>query len=787
MKAKKLKPERINEIIGVLFLLLGLYALISLLFFHPNDHSFYTSYPNQQYRNVTGVAGVYLAHYLRLSFGLSSFSIPILFLFWSSCFFLQRVPQKKWIEFLGIAISLLSIASLFSLLAGEHWKMNAGGFTGYFIAANLEKYFGIAGGLIISICCLALSLILATDFLLYPLFEKLLEWAKNRIAEIRDRFPLKKEWGIKFKKPESKKESQPFLQKLTHPFIIPKVKKYGSFKEALTESSERFKQTEEEKEVIFNEALKSVVRVKKIKETITGQSSSSVEHPKKKNQANEPQLQETKVSLDSDASFINYQLPSTSLLKSPTNVVPIEDDLQGNSRILEETLRDFGIEAKVIEIEQGPVITRYELMPAPGVKINRIASLSDDLALVLKATSIRFLTPIPGKSAVGIEIPNSTTTTVFLKELLESNEYRKNHFELPLLLGKDTSGRPIVSDLTEMPHLLIAGATGSGKTVCVNSLIAGLLFSRPPHELKFVMVDPKMVELATYHDIPHMLTPVVTDVRKAAGTLNWLVSEMERRYQIFATCGTRNIQAFNNRKRSEESGETEKANEIPKSLPYIILVIDELADLMVVAQDKVETAITRLAQLSRAVGIHLILATQRPSVDVITGVIKANFPARISFKVASKVDSRTVLDMNGADKLLGKGDMLFLKPGEPKPTRGQATFITDEEISSIVQFIKEQQGPQYLSEIEAVSDGKSSHRMMEKDELYDEAVRIVLETRQASVSVLQRKLRLGYGRAARIIDMMEQEGIVGSYQGSKPRDILVDRVQEVGESSASDS
>ena len=345
----------------------------------------------------------------------------------------------------------------------------------------------------------------------------------------------------------------------------------------------------------------------------------------------------------------------------------------------------------------------------------------------------------------------------------------------------------MTADLAEMPHLLIAGTTGSGKTVCVNSIIAGLLFSRPPQELKFVMVDPKMVELAAYKDIPHMLTPVVTDVRKAAGTLNWLVAEMERRYQIFATCGTRNIQAFNNRKQPKDLETVENNNEIPKKLPYIILVIDELADLMVVAQDKVETAITRLAQLSRAVGVHLILATQRPSVDVITGVIKANFPARIAFKVASKVDSRTVLDMNGADKLLGKGDMLFLKPGDPKPIRGQATFITDEEINASVHFIKEQQGPQYLSEIEAASNGKSTQRSMEKDELYDEAVRVVLETRQASVSVLQRKLRLGYGRAARIIDMMEEEGIVGSYQGSKPRDILVDRAQEVGESSANDS
>ncbi len=782
MKAKKLKQERINEIIGVLFLLIGLFTLVSLLFFHPSDHSFYTSYPNQQYRNVTGISGVYLAHYLRLVFGLSAFSIPALFLFWSSCFFLQKVPQKKWVEFIGIAISLLSIATLFSLLTAGNFKVTAGGLLGYLVAGNLEKYFGVIGGLIISICCLALSLVLATDFLLYPLFESLVEWIRETTGRVQAQHP-KQERVLQSKKKVLSEEPKPFFQK----FMVPKVKKYNTGEKGSYNTNTAFelKQVEKEKEANFKEAFNNTVKIKKLKET------QPVNVFPKKKQTQETESSQTEIPairIQENPIAINYRLPSIDLLKiSAVSQVPLEDDLQGNSRILEDTLRDFGIEAKVVEIEQGPVITRYELLPAPGVKVNRIVSLSDDLAMVLKAPTIRFIAPIPGKAAIGIEIPNTSTTTVFLRELLESDEYRKSNYQLPLLLGKDTSGKAMIADLAEMPHLLIAGATGSGKTVCVNSIIAGLLFSKPPEDLKFVMVDPKMVELATYRDIPHMLTPVVTDVRKAAGTLNWLVTEMERRYQFFATCGTRNIQAFNNRKQANGSSSDDKGQEIPKRLPYIILVIDELADLMVVAQDKVETAITRLAQLSRAVGIHLILATQRPSVDVITGVIKANFPARISFKVASKVDSRTVLDMNGADKLLGKGDMLFMKPGDPKPTRGQATFISDEEINATTQFIKGQQGPQYLSEIEAVSDGKSSMRNMEKDEIYDEAVRVVLETRQASVSVLQRRLRLGYGRAARIIDMMEHEGIVGSYQGSKPRDILIDRVQEVSESSAGET
>src|SRR3989338_2345224 len=327
-----------------------------------------------------------------------------------------------------------------------------------------------------------------------------------------------------------------------------------------------------------------------------------------------------------------------------------------------------------------------------------------------------------------------------------------------------------------MPHLLIAGTTGSGKTVCVNSIIAGLLYSKTPAELKFVMIDPKMVELSIYRDIPHMMTPVVTDPKKAAVTLQWVVNEMDKRYKILAASTTRNIEAFNLRDSKNTPKFAEEEIEIPERLPYIIVVIDELADLMMIAQDRVETAIMRLAQLSRAVGIHLIFATQRPSVDVITGVIKANFPARISFKVASKVDSRTVLDMNGADKLLGKGDMLFLEPGQPKPIRGQAALIVDEEINRIFAFVKAQQKPEYSEELIRIQSGNLKASNAEKDELYEEAVQVVLETRQASVSVLQRKLRLGYGRAARIIDMMEDEGIVGPSQGSKPRDILVDNI-----------
>jgi S-DNA-T family DNA segregation ATPase FtsK/SpoIIIE len=390
------------------------------------------------------------------------------------------------------------------------------------------------------------------------------------------------------------------------------------------------------------------------------------------------------------------------------------------------------------------------------------SSLSDDIALTMKATSVRIVAPIPGKNRVGVEVPNSQITTVYLKEVLSSDEFRKSKSKLTLAIGKDTAGKPIVADLGEMPHLLIAGTTGSGKTVCVNSIIMSMLFNATPNDVKFLMIDPKMVELAPYNNLPHMLCPVVTDPKKVATALAWVTAEMDERYQLLAKEGVRNIEAYNQRK---------------QKLPYIIVVIDELADLMMVVRDQVESAIARLAQLSRAVGIHLLLATQRPSVDVITGVIKANFPARISFKVASKTDSRTVLDMNGADKLLGRGDLLFLQPGQPKPVRAQSSYMKDSEIDNVLQFIKKQAHPVYDESILKQQEQALLGGISGKDELYETAAKLIIETGQASVSILQRRLRLGYTRAARLIDMMQEEGLVGPYRGSKPRDILIDREQ----------
>ncbi len=478
-----------------------------------------------------------------------------------------------------------------------------------------------------------------------------------------------------------------------------------------------------------------------------------------------------------------YVLPDLALLDElpPPKSREIKEDLSANSAVLESTLRDFGIEARVVGATKGPVITCYELHPSPGVKVQKIVGLADDLALALKAISIRVLAPIPGKAAVGIEVPNSKVTLVFLRELLDSEAFRKNTRTIPLVLGKDITGNPLISDLADMPHLLIAGSTGSGKTVCVNAIITGILFMAHPDNVKFVMIDPKIVEMADYKDIPHLICPIISDPKKASRALQWLVREMEHRYKLLDRARVRNIRSFNERDRSIVPANPDEAQDLealPERLPYIVVIIDELADLMMVASTDIENSIVRLAQMARAVGIHLIIATQRPSVDVLTGIIKANFQARISFKVASKVDSRTILDANGADKLLGKGDMLFLQPGNAKLTRAQGALVQDREIRHVVEFIRSQRPPAYAPNLNLetkTADGEDGGGASEKDSLYNDAVRVVLTTGQPSVSMIQRKLRLGYTRAARIMDMMEEEGIVGPPDPvTKTREILSD-------------
>ncbi|MGA2221068.1 MAG: DNA translocase FtsK [Verrucomicrobiia bacterium] len=502
-----------------------------------------------------------------------------------------------------------------------------------------------------------------------------------------------------------------------------------------------------------------------------------------------------------------YVLPTLDLLEQPPAMAQrnVIEDLKANAEMLRATLEDFGISVELGDVTKGPTITRYEVYPAPGVKVEKISSLSNNIALAMKAVNVRILTPVPGKGTVGIEVPNTTTTTVYLRDILESQEWRTTKARIPIALGRDVAGNPIISDLSDMPHLLVAGTTGSGKTVCINVILASLLYRFTPVDLRLVLIDPKVVEMQHYNVLPHLIVPVVTEAKKVPLALRWVINEMEKRFQILAKAGVRNIASFNARPKQPpkpkpeqkpaepETSENSEAAEqevlkievprddervIPDKLPYIVIVIDELADLMLVAPVDVESAIARLAQLARAVGIHMVLATQRPSVDVVTGVIKANFPTRIAFQVASKQDSRVILDANGADKLLGKGDMLYLPPGSSKLIRAQGVLVLDDEIKRIVDFIGSHAKPHFETEIHQ----KLQKNMVlpadlaeeEDEELVEQAMEVIRQSNRASVSVLQRRLRIGYTRAARIMDVLEERGIVGPNKGAEPREILID-------------
>lgn len=728
-----MKTERLNEIYSVMLFAAAVLMLLSLVSYSPQDFSFNVYPPSYKIHNFAGKTGAYFAFIAFFILGKTSFLLPFITGLWAVGKYLGRASQNVYIKTITTVILLTSFSAFLSLVFDKtpQMKFAWGGMAGLTTASFFVKYFGMPGSYVIILTLAALSILAATEFLIIPPIVQLLKTIPGFFAR-------------KVTMAEKKLEIKTARK---NPFNISPEPKIKEVKEK--EDSLNFKPLTTE--TTIKPRIKTYEQAENIKKTAP---------------------------LTKPKTSSGFRLPSLSLLNAPSlEKRKIQDDFEANAKILEGTLRDFGIETKVVSVHQGPVITRYELQPAAGVKVNRIVSLNDDIALAMKAYSVRIVAPIPGKDRVGVEVPNSQSNLVCVRELLETSDFQESESKLTLAVGKDIAGEAIITDLVGMPHLLIAGTTGAGKTVCVNALIISMLYKATPDELKFVMVDPKMVELAPFNGLPHLLCPVITDGKKVSGALNWLVSEMESRYRTFAKLGVRNIE-FYNKKISQESGEV---------MPYLVVIIDELADLMAVSSQDIENAITRLAQLSRAVGIHMILATQRPSVDVITGVIKANFPARMSFKVASKVDSRTVLDMNGADKLLGKGDMLFLRPGEAKPVRAQSSLVSDEEIERVVNFFKEQSEAQYNEEILREQDKKVGTANFEKDELFDEAVKLVIETGQASVSMLQRRLRLGYTRAARLIDAMEAEGIIGPFCGSKPREILISSYEGRREKARSDS
>ncbi|WP_044746893.1 FtsK/SpoIIIE family DNA translocase [Bacillus alveayuensis] len=564
-----------------------------------------------------------------------------------------------------------------------------------------------------------------------------------------------------------------FVEDMKH---LPASIKRGSIQKKKRKSIQKQFDDKNEKEVVEEEEP----TIQPIISSFTDRSQEETVSSKEANQEKDSQQNQEKTD-DESVGAINivekenkdYQLPPIELLSLPKYSGQHTDkqNIYENARKLEKTFQSFGVKAKVTQVHLGPAVTKYEVYPDVGVKVSKIVNLSDDLALALAAKDIRIEAPIPGKSAVGIEVPNSEVAMVSLREVLESKANDKPNSKLLIGLGRDITGEAVLAELNKMPHLLVAGATGSGKSVCINGIITSILMRAKPHEVKMMMIDPKMVELNVYNGIPHLLTPVVTDPKKASQALKKVVNEMERRYELFSHTGTRNIEGYNEWIRRQNAEQQEKQLE----LPYIVVIVDELADLMMVASTDVEDCITRLAQMARAAGIHLIIATQRPSVDVITGVIKANIPSRIAFSVSSQTDSRTILDMGGAEKLLGRGDMLFLPVGASKPIRVQGAFLSDEEVEKVVDYVISQQKAQYQEEM--IPNDPVDVEKEVADELYDEAVQLVIEMQSASVSMLQRRFRIGYTRAARLIDAMEERGVVGPYEGSKPRQVLLTKEQ----------
>jgi len=692
----------------------GLFSALALLSYQPADLSFLSSEPNRPLANIGGVLGAWLGFVGRGGFGWASLLVPVLCVLWAVRLWQARLAKGRWTVRLIASLCLLQGLSTMAALAGADaaGQAEGGGAWGYVLGRAGRYYLGSAGTWIVAGCVSLLSWVLVSD-------------------------------GSTLSRP-----------------VLAALARIGDWLSSLWQ---RARHVSHPPEPTPAERPRSLVRSREDLPSLPAAQDIELAGPRIRSTV-VPKLKSVPTApARSRQASGGFQLPSLDLLTTPPPIAErqLEEDLQMNAKILEETLREFGLEAACVNIDRGPAVTRYELAPAPGVKITKIVSLADDLALVLKAANCHIVAPIPGKGRVGVDVPNSTMTIVYAKELLAAREFQHLGSPLPLAIGKDVSGHPVVADLRDCPHLLVAGATGSGKTVCLNMLLTGLLYQSSPDEVKFLMIDPKMVELVLFNKIPHLVAPVVTDAKRAGAALHWAVQEMERRYQLLAKAGVRNIDAYNH-----------KLAQGPERLPYLVIVIDELADLMMVASQGVEEAITRLSQLSRAVGLHVILATQRPSVDVITGVIKANFPARIAFQVASKVDSRTILDMNGADKLLGRGDLMFLRPGSAKPIRAQGCFVTDQEIERVVEHLKQQREPVYDEQFLAHQDKSVEGVIGEKDELYETARRIVLETGQASTSFLQRRLRLGYARAARILDLMEQEGLVGPPQGSRPREIL---------------
>ena len=775
MSEEKTVPVLIRDFFGVVALAFTVFGFMALMTFSPDDPSFNKSVTGGDVANSVGMVGAYFSDGLARVFGSGSFFFPVImaFLGWALIrgkdFHNWLLIMSSGILFLVGLCSLLSIQFTVDPFFGQ--AVPVGGLIGHGLGGFLVAWLNPSGAVLTLITLLFVAFLVMTRIPVNVLVERGATLFKVLVASLMlagvgvKNIVLKSLSAIRAMI-ETAQTAREALQKVNKPTIEPVIVTRNR-SEPLPVEKPGNKKKEEKAEFVVQDHFAFM--------STSGK----------------------------------YQVPPLSLLQDPppdegTQTEKARDEILASSAILEKKLLDFGIEGRVVQVLPGPVITLFEYEPAPGIKVSRIVSLTDDLSLAMRCVGLRILAPVPGKPVVGIEIPNIRRETIYFKEVMTSDEFQLPQSKLTLAIGKDITGEPAVQDLATTPHLLMAGSTGSGKSVGLNAMICSILLNATPDEVKLIMIDPKMLELSVYDGIPHLISPVVTNPKKAAAALQWAVSEMESRYKMMAESGVRNIGGFNELAEKlqkeydlelkkhqktnkgvkpatdEDEDDEEVLPEPPAKLPYVVILIDELADLMMVASKGVEDSLTRLAQMARAAGIHLIVATQRPSVDVLTGIIKANFPTRMSYKVTSRVDSRTILDAMGADKLLGKGDMLFLPPGTTKLQRLHGVMVSDAEIQRIVDFIKKQAKPHYQEDIfdsVVAEEEQKGEEAEEFDEKYDEALAIVAKDRQASISYIQRRLRIGYNRAARIIETMEREGVVGPSDGVRPREVYVSPIE----------
>jgi S-DNA-T family DNA segregation ATPase FtsK/SpoIIIE len=766
--------RRVSEFIGVALFACALIWMISLATYVTNDPVwFFSTGGHETPANFAGRVGAFLAELSYQLFGYAAYLIPAVMVIAGWHYFWCRNLDAAGTKATGALLLFGCFSTFLSLvvgsveIAGEPFR--AGGYVGEWLAGMMSEYFNRTGSTIVVLTGIFLSVIVSTQVSFGRLFGALLgavrdltsrafisfrEWREERRREQQRRDVIAKHTK-KGQPPPEIKPPVPIVPDIPAP--------------ALSELAAKPLRRRETEAAPAAAAAPAAF----------GSPKSFAPKAPKVNLPTPPLPlvdPEPTSKAPAERRKGEYALPPLALLDAPKTERKIDErELMDGARLLEEKCREFAVEGSVVQIHPGPVVTTFEFKPDAGVKYSKITGLADDLCLAMQAESV-LIDRIPGKSTVGIQIPNRNREQISLRELLESEVYRRSTSKLTLTLGKTIHGEPYVADLTAMPHLLIAGSTGAGKSVGINGMLTSMLYRATPDDVRLIMIDPKRLELGMYEDIPHLLTPVVVDPKQAANALRWAVREMEERYKTLAAEGVRNIEQYNrNIQHALAERRTPPDGEQPKPLPFIVVVIDELADLMMVASNEVEESIARLAQMARAVGIHLILATQRPSVDVITGLIKANLPSRIAFRVASKIDSRTILDSNGAEQLLGRGDLLFLPPATSRFIRLHGPYISEQESARLASFLRKQGKPSYDETITAEEKSAAEAIELDKDDLYDEAARIVVQSGQASISYLQRRLRIGFSRAARLVDMMEMEGLVSPAAGGKPREVLVDK------------